>query len=124
MKDEGHDKLAAKHGEMVDSKARMKQSSSDTRMRESLETIIKSSIYDGIASFQKSSLEVDDGNVISAAAAVMSFKQFWSEEEIHAAQRTTTLTTKLKASGNDVQEFLNTCIALKGKRAYRINLVG
>ncbi len=35
-------KLTAKHGEMVELKTRMKQSSSDTRMRESLETIIKS----------------------------------------------------------------------------------
>jgi hypothetical protein len=115
-------KLAA--GEMVELKARTKQSSSDTRMRESLETIIKSSIHDGIASLQKLPSDVDDGSVMSAAAAVMSCKQYWSEEEMHATQRTTTLTTKLEAFGNDVQEFLNASSALKGKQAYRNNLVG
>ncbi len=70
------------------------------------------------------SSEVDNGNIMSAATAVMSCKQFWSEEEVHAAQRTTTLTTKLNASGNDVQEFLNASSALKGKCAYQNNLVG
>jgi len=69
-------KLAAKHGEMVELKARMKQSNADTQMREPLETIIKSSIHDGITSLQKLSSEVDDGNVMSAAAVVMSRKQF------------------------------------------------
>jgi hypothetical protein len=117
------DKLAAKHGEIVELKARTKQSSSDTRMRESLETIIKSSIHDGIVSLQKLSSEVDNGNGMSAATTVMSHKQFWSDEEMHAAQRTTKK-TKLKASGNDVQEFLNASNALKGKRTYRNNLVG
>jgi hypothetical protein len=61
---------------------------------------------------------------MSAAASVMSCKQFQSEKEMHAAQRTTTLTTKLRASGNDVQDFLNASSALKGKHAYRNNLVG
>ncbi len=117
-------KLAAKHGEMAELKSRMKQSSSDTQMRESLETIIKSSIHDGIGSLQKLSSEVDNGNVMSAATTVMSRKQFWSEEEMHAAQRTTSLTMKLKASGNVVQDFLNARSALKGKRAYWNNLVG
>jgi hypothetical protein len=92
-------------------------------MRESLETIIKSSIHDGIGFLQKLSSEVNNENVISAATTVIR-KRFWSEEEMHEAQRTTTLTTKLKASGNDVQEFLNASSALKGKRAYRNNLVG
>jgi hypothetical protein len=110
---------------MVESKARTKQSSAtDTWTRESLETIIKSSIHDGIASIQKSFSEVDNGNGMSADAAVMSCKQFWSEEEMHVAQRATTLTTKLKASGNDVQEVFNASSALKGKRTYRNYLVG
>jgi len=81
------DKLAVKRGERSELKARAKQASSDTRMRESLETIIKSSIQDGIASLKKSSSEVDDDNMMSAAAAFMSRKQFRSEEEMHAAQR-------------------------------------
>jgi hypothetical protein len=115
-------KLAVKRGERSEMKARAKQASSDTQMRESLETIIKSSIQDGIASLKKSSSEVDDENVMSAAAAVMSRKQFWSEEEMHAAQRASTLTTKLKASGKDVREILNASSACKGKRAYQNNL--
>ena len=116
------DKLAVKRGERAELKARAKQVSSDTRMRESLETIIKSSIQDGIASLKKSSSEVDDDNVMSAAAAFMSRKQFRSEEEMHAAQRASTLTTKVKASDKDVREILNANSACKGKRAYRNNL--
>jgi hypothetical protein len=115
-------KLAVKRGERSEMKARAKQASSDTRMRESLETIIKSSIQDGIASIKKSSTEVEDENVMSAAAAFMSRKKFRSEEEMHAAQRASTLTTKLKASGKDVREILNASSACKGKRAYRNNL--
>ena len=95
-------------------KARTKQASSNTRMRESLETIIKSSIQEGIASLKKSTTEVDDEKVMSA--------QFWSEEEMHAAQRASTLTTKLKASGKDVRKILNASSECKGKHVYRNNL--
>jgi hypothetical protein len=116
------DKLVVKRGERTEMKARAKQASSDTRLRESLDTIIKSSIQDGIASLKKSSTEVEDENVMSLAATFMSRKQFRSEEEMHAAQRASTLTTKLKASGKDVREILNASSACKGKRAYRNNL--
>jgi hypothetical protein len=72
------DKLAAKCGIMVESKARTtKQSSFDTQIRESLETIIKSSIHDGIASLQKLSSEVDDGNVISIVLGGGEGAWFW-----------------------------------------------
>jgi hypothetical protein len=64
----------------------------------------------------------DDENRMSAAAAFMSRKQFRSEEEMHAAQRASTLTTKLKASGKNVREILNASSACKGKRAYQNNL--
>ena len=103
-------------------KTRAKQASSNTKLRESLETIIKSSIQDGIAFLNKSSSEVADENVMSAAATFMSRKRFQSEEEMHAAQRASTLTTKLKASGKDVREILNASSACKGKSAYRNNL--
>jgi hypothetical protein len=116
------DKLAVKHGEMTEMKARAKQVSSDTQMRESLETIIKSSIQDGIVSLQNSSLKVGNGNVMSAAAVVMSWQQFWSEEKMHATQRASTLTIKLKASCKDVHGILNASSACKGKRAYQNNL--
>ena len=86
-------------------------------MRESLETIVKSSIQKGIASLKKLSTEVDDENVMSAATAFMSCKQFWNEEEMHAAQRASTLTTKLKASGKDVRKILNASSECNGKRA-------
>ena len=117
------DKLAVKRGEMAEMKARAKQASSDTRMKETLETIIKSSIQDGIASLKKSSSEVDNQNVMSVAAAFMSRQQFRSEEEMHAAQRASTLTTMMKSSGMDLREVLNASSACKGKRAYRNNLV-
>jgi len=54
------DKLAVKRGERTEMKSRAKQASSNTRLRESLEIIIKSSIQDGIASLKKSSTEVED----------------------------------------------------------------
>jgi len=59
---------------------------------------------------------------MSSAATFMSRKQFWSEEEMHASQRASTLTTKLKASGKDVHKILNASSACKGKRPYRNNL--
>jgi hypothetical protein len=116
------DKLAVKRGERTKMKARSKQASSNTRMRESLDTIIKSSIQDGIASLKKSSSEVDNENLMSAAATVMSCKQFRGEEKMHLAQRASTLTTKLKASGKDVRKILNASWACKGMRAYQNNL--
>ena len=116
------DKLAVKCGERTEMKAGAKLASSDTQMRESLESIVKSSIQKEIASLKKSSTEVDDENVMSVAATFMSCKQFWSEEEMHNAQRASTLTTKLKASGKDVREILNASSECKGKRAYRNNL--
>jgi hypothetical protein len=47
------DKLAVKRGERTEMKARAKQANSDTQMRESLETIVKSSIQKGITSLKK-----------------------------------------------------------------------
>jgi hypothetical protein len=86
-------------------------------MRESLETIVKSSIQKGIASLKKLSTEVDDENVMSAATAFMSCKQFWNEEEMYTGQRASALTIKLKASGKDVRKILNASSECNGKRA-------
>ena len=68
-------------------------------------------------------MEVDNQNVMSATAAFMSRQQLRSEEEMHAAQRASTLTTKMKSSGMDLREVFNASSACKGKRAYQNNLV-
>jgi hypothetical protein len=89
-------------------------------MRDSLQSVIRSSLVDGISALQSSSSRQDDVNLISSAAAAMSRKQFRSEEEMHEAQKAFAVTTKLKASGEDVRSVLR--INQKGSREYRNKL--
>jgi hypothetical protein len=69
---------------------------------------------------QSSSSCQDNMNLISSVATAMSRKQFRSEEEMHEAQKAFPVTTKLKASGEDVRSVLR--INQKGLREYRNKL--
>jgi thioredoxin-like negative regulator of GroEL len=113
-------KLAGRRLEARELATRDELSSKNERMRDSLQSIIRSSIVDGFSSLQSSSSCRDDVNLISSAAAAMSRKQFRSEEEMHEAQKAFAVTTKLKASGEDVRSVLR--INQKGSREYRNKL--
>ena len=113
-------KLAGRQLEARELATRDELSSKNERMRDSLQSIIRSSLVDGFSSLQSSSSCRDDVNLISSAAAAMSRKQFRSEEEMHEAQKAFAVTTKLKASGEDVRSVLR--INQKGSREYRNKL--
>jgi hypothetical protein len=116
----GVNKLAGRRLEARELAARDERSSKNERMRDSLQSVIRSSLVDGFSALQSSLSRQDDVNLISSAAAAMSRKQFRSEEEMHEAQKAFPVTTKLKASGEDVRSVLR--INQKGLREYRNNL--
>jgi hypothetical protein len=73
-------------------------------------------------SLSKSNSGLNEKNVLSAAAGHMSWQQMSHEEELHSLQQTRPLTTKLQASGANVQHALNTDPRKKGKRHSQNNL--
>ena len=113
-------KLAGRRLEERELAARDERSSKNERMRDSLQSVIRSSLVDGFSALQSSSSRQDNVNLISSIAAAMSRKQFRSEEEMHEAQKAFPVTTKLKASGEDVRSVLR--INQKGLREYRNKL--
>jgi hypothetical protein len=90
-------KLAGRRLEARELAARDERSSKNERMRDSLQSVIRSSLVDGFSALQSSSSRQDNVNLISSVAAAMSRKQFRSEEEMHEAQKAFPVTTKLKA---------------------------
>ncbi len=113
-------KLAGHQLEARELAARDEWSSKNERMRDSLQSIISSSLVDGFSALQSSMSCQDDVNLISSATVAMSRKQFGSEEEIHKAQMAFPVTTKLKASGEDVRSVLR--INQNGLHEYHNNL--
>jgi hypothetical protein len=73
-------------------------------------------------SLSKSNSGLNEKNVLSAAAGHISWQQMSCEEELHSLQQTQPLTTKLQASGADVQHALNADPRKKGKRHSQNNL--
>jgi hypothetical protein len=69
-------KLAGHQLEARELAARDEWSSKNEQMKDSLQSVIRSSLVDGFSALQSSMSRQDDVNLISSAAAVMSRKQF------------------------------------------------
>ena len=81
-----------------------------------LGNILSNSIRDGVKSINSTKLVMNVTNVMSAAAGFASRMQMNSEEELHALQQCVPITTRLHASGTDVQQVLSHHPWKKGKR--------
>jgi hypothetical protein len=96
----------------------------DTRARESLRNILRTSLIEGLDTLLKSKSKISENNVLAATAASMSRKQFKPEELQHAIQLSfVSLTAKLLSTKQDVFKILN--IGWKesqGKRFYQNQL--
>lgn len=82
---------------------------------------MKKSFSEGMKSLIKSNTTLNYGNTMSVAASRFSRKEMRSEEELHALQQRTPLSTKLKLSGVDLRTVLKNP-ARKGKRVHQNNL--
>jgi hypothetical protein len=81
-----------------------------------LGNILSNSIRDGVKSINSTKLVMNVTNVMSAAAGFALRMQMNSEEELHALQQCVPITTRLHASGADVQQILSQHPWKKGKR--------
>jgi hypothetical protein len=80
----------------------------DTRARESLGNILRTSLIEGLENLSKAKSKISEDNVLAATATSMSRKQFESEELQHAIQLSLrSLTTKLRSTKQDVSKILN-----------------
>ena len=94
----------------------------DERAFKNFAEILSSLVWDSIKCLTKSNSSLDERNVLSAAAALMSRKQMPSEDELHSLQKSQPLTTRLQGSGADVRNALEADPRRKGKRHYRNGL--
>ena len=81
-----------------------------------LVNILSNSIMDGVKSINSTKLVMNVSNVMSAAAGFASRMQMNSDKEMHALQQCVPITTRLHASGADVQQVLSQHPWKKGKR--------
>ena len=72
-----------------------------------LGNILSNYIRESVKSINSTKSVLNVRNVMSAAAGFASWMQMNSEEELHALQRCVPITTKLHASGTDVQQVLS-----------------
>ncbi len=80
----------------------------DTRARESLGNILRTSLIEGLDTLSKSKSKISEDNVLAAMATSMSRKQFESEELQHEIQLSLrSLNTKLHSAKQDVCKILN-----------------
>jgi hypothetical protein len=95
-----------------------RQLAPDVQMRafNNLGNILSNSIRDGVKSINSTKSVMNVSNVMSAAAGFASRMQMNSEEELHALQQCVPITTRLHASGTDVQQVLSQHPWKKGKR--------
>jgi len=81
-----------------------------------LGNILSNSIRDSVKSIISTKSVMNETNVLSAAAGFTSRMSMNSEEELHALQQCVPVTTRLHASGTDVQQVLSQRPWKKGKR--------
>lgn len=81
-----------------------------------LGNILSNSIRDSVKSIISTKLVMNETNVLSAAAGFALWMLMDSEEELHALQQCFSVTTRLHASGTDVQQVLSQHPWKKGKR--------
>jgi hypothetical protein len=80
----------------------------DTRARESLGNILRTSLIEGLDTLSRSKSKISEDNVLAAMAASMSRKQFDNEELQHKIQLSLrSLNTKLRSAKQDVCKILN-----------------
>ena len=81
-----------------------------------LGNILSNSIRDSVKRINSTKSVMDVTNVMSAAAGFALRMQMNSKEELHALQQCVPITTRLHASGMDVQQILSQHPWKKGKR--------
>jgi hypothetical protein len=99
-----------------DLQARQLASGVQQRAFNNLGNILSNSIRDSVKSIISTKSVMNETNVLSAAAGFASRMSMNSEEELHALQQCVPVTTRLHASGTDVQQVLSQQPWRKGKR--------
>ena len=108
--------MVVKKLQLEESKARACNPDVNERAHLNLGKLLATAVHDGISRLQDSNSIIDKSNVLSAAAGHLSPLQLPSEEELPVFQQHVPLTTRLRATEEDVWQALNADPRKKGKR--------